>query len=72
LDSFEFPEEKVDFVKIDVEGFERYVLAGALAFFRRAKPDYVFIESFRRDVHDWTTETRGGLGISRAQMVRSD
>lgn len=37
LDSFEF-DEKIDFVKIDVEGFEAQVLLGAKAFLNKHKP----------------------------------
>ena len=37
LDSFEFS-EKIDFVKIDVEGFESQVLLGAKAFLAKHKP----------------------------------
>ena len=47
LDNIEeiFLEKKIDFVKIDVEGFEKYVLQGASKFFVKYKPK-VFIESF--------------------------
>lgn len=39
-------EQKIDFVKIDVEYFEKYVLLGASTFFTRYTP-IVFIESYQ-------------------------
>jgi len=38
-------EKKIDFVKIDVEGFEKKLILGAVDFFNKHKP-LVFIESF--------------------------
>jgi FkbM family methyltransferase len=44
LDSFRFPEKKVDFVKIDVEDFELHLLKGAFDFLNSFRPDAIFIE----------------------------
>ena len=44
LDNIEI-KEKVDFVKIDVEGHEHFVLRGGAEFFKKQKPA-IFIESF--------------------------
>lgn len=46
LDNIKFEEERIDFVKIDVEGHEIKVLNGAKETFLKYKPKYVFIESF--------------------------
>jgi FkbM family methyltransferase len=48
LDNFKeiMEEPLIDFVKIDVEGFEKNVLLGAINFFAKHKP-IVFIESFQ-------------------------
>ncbi|MDR2463013.1 MAG: FkbM family methyltransferase [Verrucomicrobiales bacterium] len=45
LDDADLGEPRVDFVKIDVEGFELEVLAGGRNFFARHRP-LVFVESF--------------------------
>lgn len=44
LDSYKIP-EKIDFIKIDVEGFEHYVLKGAKETIARCHP-FVFIETY--------------------------
>lgn len=46
LDNIEIKENRIDFVKIDVESHEVQVLNGASETFRKYKPKYVFIESF--------------------------
>jgi FkbM family methyltransferase len=46
LDSFSFPEQKVDFMKIDVEGFECNVLQGGMRFLGKYHPAFIFIEIF--------------------------
>lgn len=43
LDELEFNEDVIDFVKIDVEGFEYHVLNGGIGFLKRYKP-LLFIE----------------------------
>jgi FkbM family methyltransferase len=55
LDEFQFPEGKVDFVKIDVESFEVSALQGALNFLRRFRPKYIFIELRSHENRFWTT-----------------
>ena len=46
LDNIKINEDRIDFVKIDVEGHEIKVLNGAKETFLKYKPNYVFIESF--------------------------
>jgi len=49
-------EEKIDFVKIDVEGYEKKLLLGAVGFFKKHKPA-IFIESFPgTDNYDFVKE----------------
>ena len=49
-------EEKIDFVKIDVEGYEKKLLLGAVGFFKKHKP-VIFIESFPgTDNYDFVKE----------------
>jgi FkbM family methyltransferase len=44
LDHFKFPENNVDLIKIDVEGFECNVLRGAMNFLKNFSPKFIFIE----------------------------
>lgn len=46
LDNIKVKENRIDFVKIDVEGHEVQVLKGAKETFKKYKPRYVFVESF--------------------------
>ena len=46
LDNIKINEDRIDFIKIDVEGHEIKVLNGAKETFLKYKPKYVFIESF--------------------------
>lgn len=67
LDEFEFPEEKVDFVKIDVESFEVNALNGAKGFLKKYRPKYIFIELRERQHKEWATGFLGTLGM---KMIR--
>jgi FkbM family methyltransferase len=64
LDSFEFPEGRVDFVKIDVEGFEVNIIRGGLLFLQKTKPKYIFIEIFPKASREWMAKTLSELGYS--------
>lgn len=58
LDDIEFNEEKIDFIKIDVEDLELEVLKGGINFLNKYKP-VIFIESFEDyypKVHEFLTE----------------
>ncbi|MDR2165737.1 MAG: FkbM family methyltransferase [Zoogloeaceae bacterium] len=64
LDSLDLGEEKIDFVKIDVEGFERQALAGMEKTLRKHMPA-VLVESFRANI-DFTKEFFKALGYGEA------
>lgn len=52
LDQFKLNLKKIDFIKIDVEGFEIEVLKGMLNIIKKYKP-IIFIESFPAYCHDY-------------------
>jgi FkbM family methyltransferase len=62
LDSFQFCEGRVDFVKIDVEGFECNVIQGALEFLRKYHPRHIFIEIFPRSHRVWINSVLASFG----------
>ncbi|MDR0379944.1 MAG: FkbM family methyltransferase [Candidatus Accumulibacter sp.] len=64
LDGLDLGEEKIDFVKIDVEGFERQTLAGMEETLRKHMPA-VLIESFCDNI-DFTKEFFRILGYGEA------
>jgi FkbM family methyltransferase len=57
LDDFEFPEGRVDFVKIDVEGFERHVVTGAHRFLEGYHPRHIFVEVWLPGPQKWMSAT---------------
>jgi FkbM family methyltransferase len=71
LDSFRFADEKCDFVKIDVEGFEVNVLKGGLSFLQRYQPKYIFVEIFARTNQHWFQVTLGENGYQCLRIYRS-
>lgn len=50
LDSLDIQEERIDFFKIDVEGFEVHLLKGAINTINKYKP-LIFIEAFNNNAH---------------------
>jgi FkbM family methyltransferase len=62
LDNFTFPEKHIDFMKMDVEGFEVHVIKGALEFLRKFHPTHIFIEIFSGESQRWMLETLGQFG----------
>jgi FkbM family methyltransferase len=67
LDSFEFPEQKVDFVKIDVETFECHVIRGGMNFLAKFHPAYLFIEVRQGDHMTWVNDS---LATMRYEYIR--
>jgi len=57
-------ESRIDFIKIDVEGFEKYVLEGAKHILLKHSP-IIFIESFPgKDTYDYTYNFLKEMGYS--------
>jgi FkbM family methyltransferase len=69
LDSFNIPEQKVDFVKIDVEGFECNVIRGGMRFIEKYHPTFIFIEIFPVQHQVWIKEILASLGYNLIQIL---
>lgn len=69
LDSLSI-KDKIDFVKIDVEGFEYEVLAGASETLKRDKP-YIYVEIFKQN-YDKVNSLLETMGYSCIQNWRHD
>jgi FkbM family methyltransferase len=68
LDSFHFLEQRVDFVKIDVEGFECNVIRGGIHFLEKYHPAFIFIEIYPIAHRNWIRETLSNLGYQFLQQ----
>jgi FkbM family methyltransferase len=64
LDSLAIPEGRCEFVKIDVEEFERNVVSGGMRFFAQMRPAFIFIEIFTEEIRHWMAETLKPLGYT--------
>ena len=51
LDNIKIEEDRIDFVKIDVEGFEPFMLKGAVKTFEKYRPKTIFIEAVGEAIH---------------------
>jgi FkbM family methyltransferase len=69
LDSVNIPEQKVDFMKIDVEGFECNVIRGGMHFLRKYHPKFIFIEVFPGEHQIWINETLTSLGYNLVEPI---
>jgi FkbM family methyltransferase len=69
LDSFNIPEQKVDLIKIDVEGFECNVIRGGLHFLERYHPTFIFIEIGPAAHQVWIKETLASLGYKLVAVL---
>jgi FkbM family methyltransferase len=69
LDSFDVPEERVDFVKIDVENFERQVVNGGMMFLRKWKPQFIFMEILASETRPWMNEKLRTIGYTMCENL---
>jgi FkbM family methyltransferase len=72
LDEFEFPEQCVDFLKIDVEEFECNAVRGARNFLKTFHPAHIFIEVVAWDSKNWIDATFQELGYHTIRAVGFD
>lgn len=70
LDNIEISEEKIDFIKIDVEGHELFTLKGAEQTINKYKP-LIFIEIFAEN-SDTITELLSSYGYTLKQTFRDN
>jgi hypothetical protein len=69
LDAFEFSEDRVDFVKIDAEGFEERVIIGGVAFLRKYHPKFIFIEIWTSQSAEPMLKRLTPLGYRHEQRI---
>jgi FkbM family methyltransferase len=72
LDDFEFSEQRVDLLKIDVEGFECRTVSGARNFIMRFHPKHIFIEVVGDDHKEWIARTFSELCYREIRSFGSD
>jgi FkbM family methyltransferase len=72
LDDFEFPEQQVDLLKIDVEGFECRVVTGARSFLEKFHPARIFIEVLQQAEKAWIHEAFTAIGYRKIRAFGAD
>jgi FkbM family methyltransferase len=69
LDEFEFPEQRVDYLKIYVEDFECHVIQGGMNFLRKYRPPRIWGECRRPENFIWMNNTLRKFGYRMAHDI---
>jgi FkbM family methyltransferase len=67
LDNFTFPEQRVDVLKIDIEGFERQSISETRNFLKKFHPKTIIIEIWEEATKTWMEDMFGLLGYRLAE-----
>jgi FkbM family methyltransferase len=69
LDSVNFPEQKVNFLKSDAEGLQCNIIRGDMHFLEQYHPNFIFIELFPITDHAWMREMLAKLGYELVETL---